>query len=49
MLADYAHCVPIQTRWMDNDAFGHINNAHYYSYFDTAILALGINVIPTPP
>ncbi len=22
---------------MDNDSFGHINNAQYYSYFDTAV------------
>ena len=28
---------PIQTRWMDNDAYGHVNNVHYYSYFDTAV------------
>jgi acyl-CoA thioester hydrolase len=24
---------------MDNDAYGHVNNAHYYAYFDTAINA----------
>jgi acyl-CoA thioester hydrolase len=28
---------PIATRWMDNDAYGHVNNVHYYSYFDTAV------------
>lgn len=28
---------PIVTRWMDNDAYGHVNNVHYYSYFDTAV------------
>jgi acyl-CoA thioester hydrolase len=22
---------------MDNDVYGHVNNAHYYSYFDSAI------------
>ena len=22
---------------MDNDVYGHVNNVHYYSYFDTAI------------
>lgn len=27
----------ITTRWMDNDAFGHVNNVVYYSYFDTAV------------
>ena len=27
----------ITTRWMDNDAYGHINNVVYYSFFDTAV------------
>jgi acyl-CoA thioester hydrolase len=22
---------------MDNDVYGHVNNVHYYSYFDTAV------------
>lgn len=35
--ADYRHFLPIQTRWMDNDVFGHVNNVVYYSYFDTAV------------
>jgi acyl-CoA thioester hydrolase len=30
---------PIQTRWMDNDAYGHVNNVVYYSWFDTAVNA----------
>ena len=29
----------IGTRWMDDDAYGHINNVVYYSYFDTAVNA----------
>ncbi len=33
----YAHQTPIQTRWMDNDIYGHVNNVVYYSYFDTAV------------
>ncbi len=32
----FAHFSPITTRWMDNDAYGHVNNVTYYSYFDTA-------------
>ena len=28
---------PVATRWMDNDVYGHVNNVHYYSYFDTAV------------
>jgi acyl-CoA thioester hydrolase len=35
--AAYAHCAPIQTRWADNDIYGHVNNVTYYSYFDTAV------------
>jgi acyl-CoA thioester hydrolase len=32
---DYGYFVPITTRWMDNDVYGHVNNVTYYSYFDT--------------
>lgn len=28
---------PIQSRWMDNDIYGHVNNVAYYSWFDTAV------------
>lgn len=28
---------PIVTRWSDNDAYGHVNNAIYYHWFDTAV------------
>ena len=27
----------IQTRWADNDIYGHVNNVVYYSWFDTAV------------
>ncbi len=33
----YRFFVDIQTRWMDNDLYGHVNNVVYYSYFDTLI------------
>ncbi len=33
----YYYFLDIQTRWMDNDVYGHINNVIYYSYFDTVI------------
>lgn len=29
--------MPIQTRWHDNDVYGHVNNAVYYFYFDTVV------------
>ena len=35
--ADYPHLLPITTRWMDNDAYGHVNNVVYFSYFDTVV------------
>lgn len=33
----YRHWSTITTRWMDNDAYGHINNVQYYSFFDTVV------------
>ncbi len=37
---EYPFIFPIQTRWADNDIYGHVNNVTYYSYFDTAANAL---------
>ena len=37
--ADYPGLREITTRWMDNDAYGHVNNVVYYSFFDTAVNA----------
>ncbi len=37
--ADYRAFRTIQTRWMDNDAYGHLNNVVHYSLFDTAVNA----------
>lgn len=34
---DFVHTLPIQTRWNDNDVYGHVNNVVYYAYFDTII------------
>ncbi len=33
----YAAWQTIPTRWIDNDAYGHVNNTVYYSWFDTAV------------
>ena len=35
--SDYRHAREITTRWMDNDAYGHVNNVVYFSYFDTVV------------
>jgi acyl-CoA thioester hydrolase len=37
--AGFPHFMPITTRWADNDAYGHINNVVYYSFFDTVVNA----------
>lgn len=34
--ADYTFFERISLRYADNDANGHVNNAQYYSFFDTA-------------
>jgi acyl-CoA thioester hydrolase len=33
----YRHFSTLTTRWLDNDAYGHLNNVQYYSFFDTAV------------
>ncbi|XP_027627648.1 uncharacterized protein LOC102500751 isoform X2 [Tupaia chinensis] len=33
----YGYFLPIQTRWQDNDQYGHVNNAVYHGYFDTIV------------
>jgi len=35
--AAYPYRAQVQLRWKDNDVYGHVNNAEYYSYFDTVI------------
>ncbi len=34
---EFGFFTAIQTRWMDNDLYGHVNNVIYYSYFDTIV------------
>ncbi len=34
---DYVRFLSLDTRWADNDLYGHVNNAVYYFYFDTAV------------
>ena len=35
--ADFRRFVPLNTRWGDNDAYGHLNNTVYFELFDTAV------------
>lgn len=37
MRRDFPVLRPQPTRWHDNDSYGHVNNAVYYTYFDTAV------------
>ncbi len=37
--ADYVVWRRASTRWRDDDAYGHLNNATYYELFDTAVNA----------
>ena len=39
----FSRFVTITTRWMDNDAYRHLNNVVYYSLFDTAVNQLLID------
>ena len=34
---DFEFFEVITLRYADNDGYGHVNNAHYYSFFDTAV------------
>ena len=36
----YRRFLGLTTRWLDNDAYGHLNNAVPYSLFDSAVNAL---------
>ena len=35
--SSYRHFLEMSTRWSDNDAYAHVNNVVYYSYFDTVV------------
>jgi acyl-CoA thioester hydrolase len=39
----YRRFSSVTPRWNDNDVFGHINNAEYFSYFDTAVMRFMID------
>ena len=50
---DYRAFQQHSTRWWDNDAYRHVNNAVYYSFFDSAVNQLliqhGVLNIDTSP
>jgi acyl-CoA thioester hydrolase len=38
--AAFRRFTAVTPRWNDIDIFGHVNNAEFYAYFDTAVLTL---------
>ena len=34
---EYPRIHTLSTRWADNDVYGHVNNAVYYTFFDSAV------------
>lgn len=36
---DYPWHLPMPTRWKDNDRYGHVNNAVYYTLFENAVMS----------
>lgn len=51
--ADYPFFTTIQTRWSDNDMFGHVNNVAYYRFFEIAVVdflagPVGVNMLQDP-
>lgn len=43
---NYHHSMAIQLRWMDADAFGHVNNTMYFQFYDTAKMEYFRTVCP---
>lgn len=39
----FPHIHTIQTRWLDFDILGHVNNVEYYRYFEAAIVRFLVN------
>lgn len=41
--SDYRYFDQVDTRWADNDIYGHVNNVVYYAYFDSVVNRLLLN------
>lgn len=52
-LSSFPFSLPLDLRWEDNDAYGHVNNVRYYSFFDTCVnrmlLQRGLLSLPPAP
>lgn len=38
-ILDYGYSLETPLRWIDNDAYGHLNNARYYSLYENVIMS----------
>ena len=38
-IEDFRYQLEIPLRWIDNDAYGHLNNARYYSLYENVIMS----------
>ncbi|BGP10776.1 hypothetical protein JCM10049v2_006668 [Rhodotorula toruloides] len=47
--SDFRYFLPFQTRWADNDKYGHMNNVVYSLYFDSITNHYLIHQVPRPP
>jgi len=51
-MRDYPVSIPIAVHWADMDALGHVNNARYFTWFESARMALfervGLASVGTP-
>jgi len=47
--SDFCWFLRHDTRWSDNDMYGHVNNTRYYEFFDTAVNRLLIEARALDP
>ncbi len=52
-IRDFRHWITVPVRWGDMDAFGHVNNAKYFTYCESARIsyfqAIGLGAQTTTP
>lgn len=41
----FTHCLRVQLRWGDMDAFGHVNNVQFFRYLESARVAYAYDLI----
>lgn len=50
--SDYRYFMTLQTRWADNDMFGHLNNVLYYRFFEAVVVQFvteaGLSILHGP-